>query len=117
MLKSSKIHERLIINVHSVIECEKFLILHKVSYVLTAMVCQDTLANYFGLQRSSDARKNNDSLNNFCYNSIVINKTNFCYKLKVLKRLATGNVSDENVNFQIDTTLVPCHKTHKLVNP
>ena len=48
--------------VHPVIELVKFLIMHKVSYVLTERFRQDSLENYFGKQRSSRACKENSSL-------------------------------------------------------
>ena len=48
-------YEGLKITVHSVIELVKFLIMHKVSYVLVERFCQDPLENYFGKQRSSGA--------------------------------------------------------------
>ena len=48
--------------VHSVIELVKFLIMHKVLYVLTERFRQDSLENYFGKQPSSRACKENSSL-------------------------------------------------------
>ena len=57
MFISSQTYKGLKITVHSVIELVKFLIMHKVSYVLTERFCQDPLENYFGKQSSSGARK------------------------------------------------------------
>ena len=45
MFISSQTYEGLKITVHSVIELVKFLIMHKVSYVLTERFCQDPLEN------------------------------------------------------------------------
>ena len=61
MFISSQTYEGLKITVHSVIKLVTFLIMHKVSYVLTERFCQDPLENYFGKQRSSGARKDNPS--------------------------------------------------------
>ena len=47
MFISSQTYEGLKITVHSVIELVTFLIMHKVSYVLTERFCQDPLENYF----------------------------------------------------------------------
>ena len=59
---SSQTYESLKIIVHSIIELAKFLIIHKVSHVLTERFCQDPLENYFGKQHSSGDRKDNPSL-------------------------------------------------------
>ena len=50
--------EGLKITVYSAIELLKFLIMHKVSYVLTERFCQDPLENYFDKQRSLGAFTN-----------------------------------------------------------
>ena len=93
--------EGLKITVYSAIELLKFLIMHKVSYVLTERFCQDPLENYFGKQRSSGAYKDNPALYDFGYNDTTIRKQ------KVFKP-ATGNVFDEHINFERDTKPVPC---------
>ena len=85
MFMSSQTYEGLKITVHSVIELVKFLIMHKVLYMLTERFCQDPLENYFGRQRSSGARKSNPSLYDFGYNG------NTMRNQKVFKSTATGN--------------------------
>ena len=55
---SLQTYEGVKINVHSVIDLVKFLIMHKVSYVLTERFCQDPLENYFDKQRSLGAFTN-----------------------------------------------------------
>ena len=107
MFISSQTYEGLKITVHSVIELVKFLIKDKVSYVLTERFCQDPLENYFGKQRSSGARKDNPSLYDFGYNDNTIRNQN------VFKPIATGNVRDKHINFEIDTEPVPCRKKYK----
>ena len=73
MLITPQTYESLKIIVHSVKKLVKFfLIMHKVSYVLTERFCQDPLGNYFGKQRSSGARKDNSSLYDFGYNDNTI---------------------------------------------
>ena len=104
MFLSSQTYEGVKITVHSVIELVKFLIIHKVSYVLTERFCQDPLENYFGKQRSSGARKDNPSLYDFGYNGNTIRNQ------KVFKPIATGNVRDEHINFEIDTEPFRCRK-------
>ena len=101
MFISLQTYEGVKINVHSVIDLVKFLIMHKVSYVLTERFCQDPLENYFGKQRSSGAYKDNPALYGFGYNDTTIRKQ------KVFKP-ATGNVFDEHINFERDTEPVPC---------
>ena len=93
MFASSQTYEGLKITVHSVMELVKFLIMHKVSYVLTKRLYQDPLENYFGEQRSSGARKENPSIYDFGYNDNTIRNQ------KVFKPIATGNVRDEHLNF------------------
>ena len=110
MLISSQTYESVKITVHSVIELLKFLIIHKVSYVLTKRFCQDPLENNFGKQRSSGARKDNLFLYDFGYNGNTIRNQ------KVFKPIATGNVRDEHINFEIDTEPVPCRKKYKQRN-
>ena len=110
MFISSQTYEGVKITVHSVIELVKFLIMHKVSYVLTERFCQDPLENYFGKQRSSGARKDNPSIYNFGYNDDTVRNQ------KVFKPIATGNVGDEHINLEIDTGPVPCRKKYKQSN-
>ena len=81
--------------------------MHKVSYVLTERFCQDPLENYFGKQRSSGARKDNPSLYDFGYNDNTIRNQ------KVFKPIATSNLHDEYINFEIDTEPVSCRKKYK----
>ena len=92
MFVSSQTYEGLKITVHSVIEFVTFLIMHKVSYVLTERFCQDPLENYFGKQRSSGARKDNPSLYDFGYSDNTITNQ------KAFKPIATGNARDEHIN-------------------
>ena len=110
MFLSSQTFEGVKITVHSVIELVKFLIIHKVSYVLTERFCQDPLENYFGKQCSSGARKDNPSLYDFGYNDNTIRNQ------KVFKPIATENVRDKHINFEIDAEPVPCHKKYKQSN-
>ena len=110
MFISSQTYEGLKITVHSVIELVTFLIMHKVSYLLTERFCQDPLENYFGKQRSSGARKDNPSLYDFGYNDNTIRNQ------KVFKPIATGNERDEYINFEIDTQPGPCRKKYKQSN-
>ena len=79
--------------------------------MLTEIFCQDPLENYFGKQRSSGARKNNPSLYYFGYND------NTTRNQKVFKPIATGNVCDEYINFEIGTEPVPCRKKYKKKQP
>ena len=92
---------------HSVVELAKFLIMHKVSYVLIEKFCQDPLKKYFGKQLSSGARKGNPSLYDVGYNDNTIRNQ------KVFKPVATNNVCDEYINFEIDTEPVSCCKKKK----
>ena len=57
MFISSQTYEGLKITVHSDIEFVNFLIMYKVSYMLTEIFCQYPLEDYFGKQRSSGTRK------------------------------------------------------------
>ena len=107
MFLSSQTYEGVKITVHSVVELVKFLIIHKVSYVLPERFCQDPSENYFGKQRSSGACKDNSSLYDFAYNDNTIRNQ------KVFKPIATGNVRDEHINFEIDAEPVPCRKKYK----
>ena len=107
MFISSQAYEGMEIIMHSVIELVKFLIMHKVSYMLTERSCQDPLENYFGKQRSSEARKESPSLYDFGYNGNTIRNQ------KVFKPIATGNLHDEHINFEIDTEPVPCRRKYK----
>ena len=111
MFVSPQTYEGLKITVHCVIELVKFLIMHKVLYVLTERFCQDPVENYFGKQRSSGARKDKPSLYDFGYND-----DNTIRNHKVFKPIATGNVRDEQINFEIDTEPVPCPKKYKQSN-
>ena len=97
MFISSQSYDGLKITVYSAIEVVRFLIMHKVSYVLTERFCQDPLENYFGKQRSSGARKDNPSLYEFGSDDNTIRNQ------KVFKPIATGNIRDEHINFEIDT--------------
>ena len=106
MFISSQTYEGLKITVHSVIELVTFLIMHKVSYVLTERFGQDPLENYFGKQHSSGARKDNPSL----YDDNRIRNQ------KLFKPIATANVRDEYINFEVDTEPVPCRKKYKQSN-
>ena len=85
-------NEGLKISMHSVIELKKFLIIHKVSYVLTERFCQDPLENYFSKQRSSGVCKDKLYLFDFGYNDITIRGQ------KVFKPIATGNVLEYVMN-------------------
>ena len=97
MFISSQSYDGLKITMHSAIEVVRFLIMHKVSYVLAERFCQDPLENYFGKQRSSGARKDNPSLYEFGSNDNTIRNQ------KVFKPISTGNIRDEHINFEIDT--------------
>ena len=111
MFISQETYKGIKITVNSMIELTKFLIVHKVSYVLTERLCQDPLENYFGKQRRSGARKDNSSLYDFGYNDNTIRNQ------KVFKPITSGNVRAEDENFEIDTTLVPFRKKVKHNNP
>ena len=63
-----------------------------------------------GWERSSGARKDNPSLYDFDYNDNTIRNQ------KVFKPIATGNVRDEHINFEIDAEPVPCRKKYKQSN-
>ena len=110
MFISSQTCEGLKVTVHSVIELIKFLIMIKVSYVLTESFFHDPLENYFGKQRSSGARRNNPSLYDFGYNDNTVRNQ------KVFKPIATDNIRAKHINFEIDTEPVPCHKKYKQSN-
>ena len=107
MFISLQTYEGMEINVHSVIELVKFLIMHKVSYMLTERFCQDPLENYFGKQRSSEVRIESPSLYDFGYNDNTIRNQN------VFKPMATGNLHEEHINFEIDAEPVPCRRKYK----
>ena len=110
MLISSQTYEGLKITVHSVIELVTFLIMYKVSYVLTERFRQDSLETYFGKQRSSGAPKDNPSLYDFgCNDNTIRNQ-------KVFRPITTCNVRYENINFEIDAQPVPCSKKYKQSN-
>ena len=110
MFISSQTYEGLKITVHFIRELVKFLIMHKVSHVLTERFCQGPLENYFGKQRSSRARKDNPSLYNFgCNDNTIRNQ-------KVLKPIAADNALDEHIDFGTDTEPVPCCKKFKQSN-
>ena len=106
----SHTYEGVKITVYSVIELVMFLIMHKVSYWLTERFCQDPLENYIGKQRSSGAHIDNPSLYDYGYNDNNIRNQ------KVFKPIATGNMRDKHINFEIDTEPVPCRKKHKQSN-
>ena len=106
----SQTYEGVKITVYSVIELVMFLIMHKVSYWLTERFCQDPLENYIGKQRSSGAHIDNPSLYDYGYNDNNIRNQ------KVFKPIATGNMRDKHINFEIDTEPVPCRKKHKQSN-
>ena len=76
--------------------------MHKVSYVLTEIFCKNPLENYFGKQRSSGVRKDNPTLYDFGYTDNTIRNQ------KVFKPVATDNVCDERIHFEIGTELVQC---------
>ena len=84
--------------------------MHKVSYWLTERFCQDPLENYIGKQRSSGACKDKPSLYDYGYNDNNIRNQ------KAFKPIATGNIRDEHINFEIDTEPVPYRKKHKQNN-
>ena len=107
MFISLQTYEGVKIPVHSVVELVKFLIMHKISYVLTERFCQDPLENNFGKECSSGARTDNSSLYDFGYNDNTIRNQ------KVFKPIATGNVRDEHISFEIDTVPVLCRKKYK----
>ena len=88
----------------------KITVFHKVPYVLTERFCQDPLGNYFGKERSSGARKDNPFLYDFGYNNSTVRNQ------KVFKPIATGNVPDEHINFEIDTEPVLYRKKYKQSN-
>ena len=111
MFISSQTYEDLKITVHSVIELLKFLIMYKVSCVLTERFCQYPLENYFGKYRSSGARKGNPSLYESGYNYNTIRNQ------KVSEPVATGNVCDEHIKFVIYTGPVPCRKKIQTKQP
>ena len=79
--------------------------MHKVSYVLAERLSQDSLETYFGKQHPSGACKDNLPL----YITLVMT-TLFVRKQNVFKPTATGNVRDENINFETDTESVQCRK-------
>ena len=72
MLISLQTYEGFKITVNSIIEAVQFLLQHEVSYVLMESFCQDPLKNYFGHQRSLEARKDNPSLWDFGLNDNAI---------------------------------------------
>ena len=75
--------------------------------MLTERFFPDPLENYFGKQRSSEARKESPSLYDFGYNDNTIRNQ------KVFKPMTTGNLHDEHINFEIDTEPVPCRRKYK----
>ena len=77
---------------------------------LTERFCQDSLENYFGKQHSSGARKDNPSLYDSGDNGNTIRNQ------KVFQSVATDNVHNEHLNFEIDTVPVPCRKKYKQSN-
>ena len=81
--------------------------MHKVSYVLTKIFCQDSSKNYFGNQHSSGAREDNPSFYDFGFNDNAIRN------LKAFKPILISNVHDGLINFELDTKPVPCCKKKK----
>ena len=94
-------YEGLKISVNSVIEATQFLLWHQVKYVLTERVCQVTLKNWFGRQRSWGM-----TLVDFaCRNNAIRNQKHF-------KPIADGNVADSSMIALTDESL-PCWKPKK----
>ena len=87
MFTLSQTYEGLKVTVHYFIELAKFLIMQKVSHLLTESFFQDLLGKYFGKKRSSGVRKYYPSLYDFDYNENTIRNQ------KVFKSISTGNVS------------------------
>ena len=72
--------------------------MHKVSYVLIERFSQDPWKTYFCKQHPPGAWKGNLRLHDFGY-------ANSFQTQKVFKPIvATGNVRDENINFESDKT-------------
>ena len=103
LIISWQTYEGIKMTVNSVIQPATFLILHKMSYILS-YICEDPLENYFGRQRSMRARKDNPTLYGFGY------KDNPFKIQKMLIPVTKGNVAADNLYTKIDTELAPCGK-------
>ena len=81
-------HEGLLLTVHSFVEATQYLLLHGgVAYVLSDNLCQDTLENYFGKQRTIRGRRDNPNICDVRYNDNTI-------KAQFSVRPIVGNVQD-----------------------
>ena len=69
--------------------------MHRISYVLGERFSQDPFETYFHKQHLSGAWKDNLSLYESGYANTFRN-------WKVIKSIVTGNVRDENMNFESD---------------
>ena len=74
MFISLQTYEVFKIIVNSITEAVQFLLQHEVSYVLTESFCQDPLENYFGHPRSLGARRDNPSLWDFGFRTIMLSE-------------------------------------------
>ena len=84
--------------------------MHKVSDVLAEIFSQDPLETYFCKQHPPGALKNKQPLYDFgCANAFR--------NQKVFKPIATGTVSDENINPESDRTSSMSEKNTKKNNP
>ena len=107
MFISRETYEGLKISVNSIIELIKFLLQHQIKYVLTARFNQDCLENYFGRQRSSGARKDNPSVQDFGFNDNAIRNQ------KVFRPIS-GNVRGiDETRIEFSDEMVPCRKRSK----
>ena len=124
MFISSQTQEGLKITVHSVIELVKFLIMHKVSYVLTERFCQDPLENQFGKQRSSGAHKDNPSHCDFGCNGNSIRtkkysnqqeQTIYVMNILILKQIQSQSHVAKNTNkATFDTLAQEVQDSHQI---
>lgn len=72
MFLSHQTYEGLQITTFAMIEAVKFLLAERMPYVLTERFCQDSVENYFGVQRSLYRRSDNPDLKQFGYNNNTI---------------------------------------------
>ena len=104
MFISWQTHEGFQITVHSFKEVVKFLLEHRVSYVLSERFCQDDLENYFGRQRAIGRRRDNPSLKDVGYNDNAIKAQ---YSVRPIAGNVQGTVGKFNV---IEETPLPKRK-------
>ena len=112
MFISWQTYEGLKISIYSPIGVTKFLLANGAEYVLTDMLCQDPVEEYFGRQRAIGRRFDNPSMREFGCND---NKLRIQRSILSLQGNTKGRKKDHNETrwYEVDNKSLPRRKRQK----